>query len=51
MGLHSVEAQMDPENAASRRLLESSDSARRYFRENYYDPVKARTIRGRSFPC
>lgn len=38
MGLHSVEANIDPENIASRRLLESlSFSQEGYFHDNYYD--------------
>ena len=41
MGLHSVEAQMDPENTGSRRVLEKLGFAQEgYFRENYYDTVK-----------
>ena len=41
MGLHSVEAQLDPDNTASKRLLEKLGFVQEgYFRENYYDPVK-----------
>lgn len=41
MGLHSVEAQLDPENDASRRLLEKLGFVQEgYFRENYYDPIE-----------
>lgn len=43
MGLHSVEAQMDPENAASRRLLEKLGFVQEgHFREYYYDPAEGR---------
>jgi ribosomal-protein-alanine N-acetyltransferase len=43
MGLHSVEAQIDPANRASRRVLEKLGFVQEgYFRENYYDPVEAR---------
>lgn len=43
MGLHSVEAQMDPDNTASRRVLEKIGFVQEgYFRENFYDPVKER---------
>lgn len=39
MGLHSVEAQIDPANAASRRVLEKLGFVQEgYFRESYYDP-------------
>lgn len=39
MGLHSVEAQIDPENAGSRRVLEKLGFVQEgYFRESYYDP-------------
>jgi len=42
MGLHSVEAQMDPANTGSRRLLEKLGFVQEgYFRENYYDPIAA----------
>ncbi|HLY26452.1 MAG TPA: GNAT family N-acetyltransferase [Aggregatilineales bacterium] len=41
MGLHSVEAQIDPNNQASRRVLEKLGFAQEgYFHENYYDPIK-----------
>jgi ribosomal-protein-alanine N-acetyltransferase len=37
MGLHSVEAQIDPANRASRRVLEKLGFVQEgYFRENYY---------------
>lgn len=40
MGLHSVEAQTAPENAASRRVLEKLGFVQEgYFRENFYDPA------------
>ncbi len=43
MGLHSVEAQMAPENTASRRVLEKLGFVQEgYFRENYYDVRTAR---------
>lgn len=43
MGLHSVEAQLAPENMASRRVLEKLGFAQEaHFRENYYDPVEQR---------
>ena len=42
MGLHSVEAQIHPDNAASRRVLEKLGFVQEgYFRENFYDPVAA----------
>jgi [ribosomal protein S5]-alanine N-acetyltransferase len=42
MGLYSIEAQIDPENTRSRRLLEKLGFVQEgYFRENYYDEVKA----------
>jgi ribosomal-protein-alanine N-acetyltransferase len=38
MGLHSVEAQIHPENTASRRVLEKLGFAQEgYFRQNFYD--------------
>lgn len=41
MGLHSVEAQIDPENQASRRVLEKLGFVQEgYFHENYFDPIK-----------
>lgn len=41
MGLHSIEAQLDPDNTASRRLLEKLGFVQEaHFRENYYDPVR-----------
>jgi ribosomal-protein-alanine N-acetyltransferase len=41
MGLNSVEAQLDPENRGSRRLLEKLGFVEEgYFRENFYDPEK-----------
>lgn len=41
MGLHSVEAQIHPGNAGSRRVLEKLGFVQEgYFRENYYDPVE-----------
>ncbi len=43
MGLHSVEAQIHPENTGSRRVLEKLGFTQEgYFRENYYDPVESR---------
>lgn len=43
MGLHSVEAQIDPENAGSRRVLEKLGFLQEgYFRESYYDPNAGR---------
>lgn len=43
MGLHSVEAQIDPENNGSRRVLEKLGFVQEgYFRENYYLPAEAR---------
>jgi len=40
MGLHSVEAQTDPKNAGSQRVLEKLGFVLEgYFHENYYDPV------------
>jgi ribosomal-protein-alanine N-acetyltransferase len=43
MGLHSVEAQIHPDNTGSRRVLEKLGFVQEgYFRENYYDPVEAR---------
>ncbi|MFV9507656.1 MAG: GNAT family N-acetyltransferase [Oscillochloridaceae bacterium umkhey_bin13] len=43
MGLHSVEANIDPANAASRRVLEKLGFVQEaYFRENYYEPDKGR---------
>ena len=43
MGLHSIEAQTDPENAASRRVLEKLGFVQEgHFREYYYDPAEDR---------
>jgi ribosomal-protein-alanine N-acetyltransferase len=43
MGLHSVEAQIHPENTGSRRVLEKLGFVQEgYFRENYYEPAEAR---------
>jgi RimJ/RimL family protein N-acetyltransferase len=43
MGLHSVEAQIHPENAGSRRVLEKLGFVQEgYFRENYYEPADGR---------
>lgn len=43
MGLHSVEAQIHPDNAGSRRVLEKLGFVQEgYFRENYYDLVEGR---------
>lgn len=43
MGLHSVEAQIAPENIGSRRVLEKLGFVQEaYFRENYYEPVDQR---------
>jgi len=43
MGLHSVEAQIDPANASSRRVLEKLGFVQEgYFRESYYDPNAGR---------
>ena len=42
MGLHSVEAQIHPDNSGSRRVLEKLGFVQEgYFRENFYDPVEA----------
>ena len=42
MGLHSVEAQIHPDNHGSRRVLEKLGFVQEgYFHENYYDPVEA----------
>lgn len=39
MGFHSVEAQIDPANTGSRRVLEKLGFVQEgYFRENYFDP-------------
>ena len=43
MGLHSVEAQIAPENIGSRRVLEKLGFVQEaYFRENYYEPAEGR---------
>jgi ribosomal-protein-alanine N-acetyltransferase len=43
MGLHSVEAQIEPPNTASRRVLEKLGFVQEgYFRENYYHPEEGR---------
>lgn len=43
MGLHSVEAQIAPENLGSRRVLEKLGFVQEaYFRENYYEPAEER---------
>ncbi|MBC8074548.1 MAG: GNAT family N-acetyltransferase [Chloroflexales bacterium] len=43
MGLHSVEAQIDPANSGSRRVLEKLGFVQEgYFRENYYQADEAR---------
>lgn len=43
MGLHSVEAQIAPDNAASRRVLEKLGFVQEaYYRENYYHIVEQR---------
>ncbi len=43
MGLHRIEAQVDPENAASRRVVEKLGFVQEgHFRDYYYDPVEAR---------
>jgi len=43
MGLHSVEAQIHPANAGSRRVLEKVGFVQEgYFHENFYDPVEQR---------
>jgi ribosomal-protein-alanine N-acetyltransferase len=40
MGLHSVEAQIAPQNTGSRRVLEKLGFVQEgYFRENYYEPA------------
>jgi [ribosomal protein S5]-alanine N-acetyltransferase len=45
MGLHSIEAQIDPENTASRRLLERLGFVQEgHFREDYYDPTKEQFV-------
>lgn len=42
MGLHSVEAQIDPDNSASRRVLEKLGFVQEgYFHENYYVAARA----------
>jgi len=42
MGLHSVEAQIHPDNVGSRRVLEKLGFVQEgYLRENFYDPVEA----------
>lgn len=39
MGLHSVEAQIDPDNSGSRRVLEKLGFVQEaYFRESFYEP-------------
>lgn len=41
MGLHSIEAQIDPDNMGSRRVLEKLGFVQEgYYRENFYDPTK-----------
>jgi ribosomal-protein-alanine N-acetyltransferase len=43
MGLHSVEANIHPDNAASRRVLEKLGFVQEgYFRESYYEPREER---------
>lgn len=43
LGLHSVEAQIAPENNGSRRVLEKQGFVQEaYFRENYYEPSLGR---------
>lgn len=43
MALHSVDAQIDPDNVASRRLLEKLGFVQEaYFREDYFHPVEQR---------
>jgi ribosomal-protein-alanine N-acetyltransferase len=43
MGLHRIEAETDPENAASRRVLEKLGFVQEgHFREYYYNPVGER---------
>jgi ribosomal-protein-alanine N-acetyltransferase len=43
MRLHSVEAQIHPENTGSRRVLEKLGFVQEgYFRENFYDPGMAK---------
>jgi ribosomal-protein-alanine N-acetyltransferase len=43
MGLHSVEAQIEPPNTGSRRVLEKLGFVQEgYFRENYYHPEEGR---------
>jgi [ribosomal protein S5]-alanine N-acetyltransferase len=43
MGLHSIEAQIHPDNSASRRVLEKLGFVQEGFlRENFYDPIEAR---------
>lgn len=40
MGLHSIEARIDPENIGSRRVLEKIGFVQEgYFRESYYEPA------------
>jgi ribosomal-protein-alanine N-acetyltransferase len=41
MGLHSVEAQIHPDNSASRRVLEKLGFVQEgHLRENFYDPIE-----------
>lgn len=43
MALHSVEAQIHPDNTGSRRVLEKLGFVQEgYFRENFYEPTEAR---------
>ncbi len=43
MALHSVEAQIAPENIGSRRVLEKLGFVQEaYFQENYYEPAEER---------
>jgi [ribosomal protein S5]-alanine N-acetyltransferase len=40
MGLHSIEAKIDPQNGASRRVLEKQGFVQEgYFRQSFFDPV------------
>ncbi len=43
MGLHSVEARIDPDNIGSQRVLEKLGFVREaYFRQNFYEPAQNR---------
>jgi [ribosomal protein S5]-alanine N-acetyltransferase len=45
LGLHSLEAQIDSQNIASRRVLEKQGFVQEgYFRENFFDPVQKQFV-------